>query len=339
MRLLFTLFACAIICANCRAQNAAPAANKFISTLDSAQKLRALYPFDVDERYNFHFFPVDDRKGIMINDLTPVQKKAAFDLLKTCLSAEAVKKASAIMQLEKILKVLENRKADDHFRDTGRYCFTMFGIPADSTVWGWRFEGHHVVFNFSSEKGQIVSGTPGFLGSNPAIVQDGPQKGEQVLKEEADKGFALLHSFIGEQLKTVRFDTTAPADIITFISRRVTPLRPEGLGYSAMTPKQQEQLLQLVRLYVNRYTRLFAGKMLKEIEKAGLNNLTFAWAGHTEPGIGNPHYYRIQGPTIIIEYDNTQGNGNHVHSVVRDLQNDFGGDLLLQHYRTEHTGQ
>lgn len=336
MRLLLALLTF-MVCISCSAQNMAPAANKFISLLDSAQRLKALYPFDVDERYNFHFFPIDNRKGLPINELTPAQKQAAFDLVKTCLSADAVKKVQAIMQLEKILKVLENRKPDDHFRDTGKYNFTIFGIPADNNVWGWRLEGHHVVFNFSSEKGEIVSGAPGFLGSNPAVVQDGPFKGEQVLKEEADRGFTLLHSFTPEQLKAVLIDTTAPGDIITYINRKAMLLKPEGLSYSVMTPKQQEQLLQLVRLYINRYTRLFADKMLKEIEKAGLNNLTFAWAGHTQPGIGNPHYYRIQGPTLVIEYDNTQGNGNHVHSVVRDLQNDFGGDLLLQHYQQGHS--
>ncbi len=272
----------------------------------------------------------------MVNDLTPAQKDAAFNLVKTCLSEQAVTKVKAIMQLDNVLKAMEHRGPNDHFRDTGKYYFTVFGIPGDKTIWGWRLEGHHITFNFSSEKGKIVSGTPGFLGSNPGIVQDGPQKGEQVLKDEADMGFALLHSLTAEQLKATRVDTTAPNEIITFISRKAILLKPEGITYTQLDTKQQEQLLQLVRLYINRYTRLFADKMLKEIEKAGLNNLTFAWAGATEPMIGKAHYYRIQGPTIIIEYDNSQNNANHVHSVVRDLQNDFGGDLLLQHYKESH---
>ncbi|HWB24154.1 MAG TPA: DUF3500 domain-containing protein [Chitinophagaceae bacterium] len=317
-------------------QNAAPAASKFISTLDSAQRLRALYPFDIDERYNFHFFPKDDRKGIMLNDLTPVQKAAAFDLVKTCLSDDAVKKVKEIMGLDNVLKAMEHRPPNDHFRDSGKYYFTIFGIPGDSTTWGWRLEGHHISFNFSANKGQVVSGTPGFLGANPAIVREGPQKGEQVFKDEADMGFGLLHSLSESQLTTARVDTTAPNEIITFVSRKAMLLHPEGIRYAQMTAPQQQQLLQLVRLYVNRYTRLFADKMLKEIEKAGLDNLSFAWAGSTEESAGKPHYYRIQGPTIIIEYDNSQNNANHVHSVVRDLQNDFGGDMLLQHYREDH---
>jgi len=338
MRAFVMIFTGLALASLCKAQNAAPAANKFINTLDTAQKLRALYPFDIDERYNFHFFPKDDRKGVMMNDLTAVQKQAAFDLVKTCVSDEAVVKIKQIMQLDNVLKELEHRGPNDHFRDTGKYYFTIFGVPGDKNVWGWRLEGHHITFNFTNNKGTIVSGTPGFLGSNPGIVQSGPQKGEQVLKEEADRGFTLLHSFSAEQLKTVRIDTaSAPNEIVTFINRKAMVLHPEGLSYKQMDDKQKEQLLQLVRLYIHRYTRLFADKMMKDIERAGLDNLTFAWAGYMEPVIGKPHYYRIQGPTSIIEYDNSQNNANHVHSVLRDLNNDFGGDMLLQHYREEHS--
>jgi len=95
-------------------------------------------------------------------------------------------------------------------------------------------------------------------------------------------------------------------------------------------------MLALVRLYVFRYTHLMAESMLKDIQKAGLENLWFAWAGHNEPVIGKGTYYRIQGPSVLIEYDNTQNNANHVHSVIRDLKNDFGGDLLLEHYKAAH---
>lgn len=309
---------------------------KFISTLDSAQKARALYPFDNDERFNFHFFPKDDRKGLMFNDMGPVQKDAALALMNSSLSDNAIKKIGNIMQLESVLKAQENRKTDDHYRDPGKYYVTIFGIPGSGTTWGWRLEGHHITFNFSSKNGTLISGTPGFLGTNPAIVQTGPKKGTQVLKEEADRGFALLHTFSKDQLKQSLVDTLAPKEIITFINRKVMDINPHGIKYGDLNAKQQEQLLQLIRLYINRYTKLLADKMLKEIQSAGLENLSFAWAGYTEPVIGKPHYYRIQGPTIIIEYDNSQNNANHVHSVVRDIKNDFGSDLLLDHYKTSH---
>lgn len=335
---IFLITACLLTaCLYSKAQNTAGAANGFISSLDATQKLKALYPFDIDDRYHFNYVPLDNRKGIALNELTAPQKEAAFALLKTCLSSQTVNKVKSIMLLDSVLKRLENRAADDHYRDTGKYFFTIFGIPGDSTTWGWRLEGHHVAFNFYAEKNRLVAGTPGFLGSNPAIVQDGPLKGQQVLKDETVMAFNLLHALTPGQLKTAIIDSTAPGEIVTSNTRNAMLQKPAGLSYAQMDNKQKELFLQLVRLYINRYTRLFADNMLKETEQAGLDNLYFAWAGFTDaPGLGHPHYYRIQGPGIIIEYDNTQNNANHVHTVLRDLKHDFGGDALLQHYRQAH---
>ena len=312
------------------------ATNAFINLLDSAQKAQTLYPFDADERYNFHFFPKDNRKGISFNELNDAQKQAAKNLIKTCLSTNAANKVQEIMELDNVLKAAEHRKPEDHFRDPGKYFLTIFGIPADNTTWGWRLEGHHVSFNFSARNKKLVSGTPGFLGANPAVVREGPHKGMEVLKEETDNGFALLHSLTKAQLKKAMIDTLAPNEIITFVSRKAMIDNPKGVIYSELTAKQQQQFLQLINLYVHRYTKLFADEMLKEIQQAGLNNLKFAWAGDTEREVGKACYYRIQGPTIIIEYDNSQNNANHIHSVLRDLKNDFGGDLLSEHYKSDH---
>lgn len=336
--LLFTLY-WIIFTYSCGAQQMVAAAKAFINTLDSSQKALALFPFDTDERYNFHFFPIENRKGISFNELTSLQKQAAKSLIKTCLSDEATKKVDEIMQLENVLKEIENRKADDHFRDPGKYNMTIFGLPSNNTTWGWRFEGHHICFNFSARDKKLVSGTPGFFGANPAIVRSGPYKGLQVLKEETEAGFALLHSLSGEQLKKAMIDTTAPGDIITFVNRKAMIEHPAGVLYAEMTTSQQQQLLKLISIYVQRNTKLFADEMLKDIQQAGLNNLRFAWAGFTEPDAGRPYYYRVQGPSIIVEYDNTQNNANHVHSVLRDLKNDFGGDLLLEHYKADHSGK
>ncbi|GAC1705402.1 MAG: DUF3500 domain-containing protein [Flavisolibacter sp.] len=321
---------------DCKAQNAAEAANLFIKSLDKEQKLLALYPFDTSERFNFHFFPKEDRKGISLNQLSKTQHAYAFGLLKTGLSKGALKKTTDIRHLENILKGLEGRKQGDHFRDSGKYFITIFGLPSSTTVWAWRFEGHHISFTFSSSKNRLISGTPGFLGSNPAIIPSGPEKGKEVLSEEGQRGFSLLHSFSKDQLKTALIDSAAPGEIITFVSRRASINKNEGIAYKEMNSEQQQKLLQLIRLYINRYTRLLAGAMEKEIQQGGLDLLKFAWAGHSAPGMGHPHYYRIQGPTIIIEYDNTQNNANHVHTVIRDLKNDFGGDLLLEHYKQSH---
>lgn len=318
------------------AQDLAAKANSFLNLLDAAARSKTVYPFDDEERYRFNFVPLEDRKGISINELNTAQQAALMNLLQACLNEATVKKVKGIMQLDAILKELENRKPEDHYRDPGKYFVTIFGIPAAGTIWGWRFEGHHVAFHFSADRNKLVAGTPSFLGSNPAIVLNGPQKGEELLKEETDRGFGLLHALTKEELKKAIIDSVAPREIITGSSRKAMIDHPAGVRYKELTAPSQQKLLQLISLYVHRYTKLFADDMLKEIQTAGLENLWFTWAGYTEHEFGKPYYYRIQGPTIIIEYDNTQNNANHVHTVVRDLNHDFGGDPLLEHYRQDH---
>lgn len=311
----------------------ATAAQKFLQSLSTEQQTKAQFSFDAEERYNWHYIPKDDRKGIPIGELNDAQKKAALDLLHTALSDDAYTKATSIIQLEPVLKAIENRAADDHFRDPNKYYFTVFGHPAADSIWGWRLEGHHVSLNFSSENNKLVSGTPGFFGSNPAIVLSGPEKGKQILKDETELGASLLHALTDEQLKETVISDEAPGEIFTTNSRKAMISNPQGILYSKLNGAQQKLFMQLLSLYIHRYTKLFAVAMMKEIETAGVNNLRFAWAGKHEPGPGNPCYYRIQGPTLIIEYDNTQNNANHVHTVIRDLNNDFGGDELMEHYK------
>ncbi len=334
-RLFSLILISGMVSLNASAQDLLTAANKFINLLSNEQRLHALYPFDIDERFNFHFVP-QDRKGISLRELNSDQRSAAFALLDRSMGEEGARKTKAIIELEGILREVEGRPVGDEYRDPGKYYITIFGTPGNKTIWGWRFEGHHISFNFSANQNKLVSGTPGFLGANPAVVQSGPNKGMQVLKDETEMGYALLRTFSEEQLKKVIFNDKAPADIITFADRKASIERRVGISYGQMNDQQKQLLLQLLRLYVNRYTKSFADNMLKEIQTAGLDELWFGWAGDTEKGIGHLHYYRIQGPTIIIEYDNTQGGGNHVHSVLRDLKNDFGGDLLLEHYKESH---
>jgi hypothetical protein len=311
-------------------------ADAFLTTLDTSQKLRAFFPFESDERYNFHFVPRDDRKGISVNELTPLQRQAMLKMLRNCMSEDGYAKATGIMQHEKILKALEKRSAGDRYRDTGKYFITVFGIPDAGTIWGWRLEGHHVSLNFSAWKNKLRAVTPGFFGSNPAVVPDGPDKGKELLKEETASGFRLRNALSGKSLQAAMPDSVAPNDIYTFNKRIAMIEHTGGLSYSLMTAQQKEFLLAIIKVYVHRYTRLFAEEMLQSIQKAGLDKIRFFWAGASSPGIGHPHYYRVQGPTFIIEYDNTQNNANHVHSVLRDLRFDFGGDELMQHYRSEH---
>jgi Protein of unknown function (DUF3500) len=312
----------------------AAAANDFLQTLTAKQKEEIQFDFDENERYNWHYIP-KSRKGIPLKDMSLTQQKAAMALVKSALSDTGYEKTTAIMQLEGILRGAEGRSSDDSYRDPGKYYFSIFGDPASDSIWGWRLEGHHVSFNFSAKNNSVVSGTPGFLGTNPAIVLSGPEKGKHILKNETELGFALLHSLDANQVKKAIIADDAPSEIITGADRKAMIKRPEGILYSELSNSQQKLFIELLSIYIHRYTRLFALVMMKEIEAADLNKLQFAWAGEQQTGVGHPHYYRIQGPTIIIEYDNTQNNANHIHTVIRDLKNDFGGDELLEHYKRD----
>jgi Protein of unknown function (DUF3500) len=318
------------------AQDIVRAAQDFAQSFDSVQRLKLLYPFDTEERYRFFYFPVNNRKGISFDQMNPNQKKAAVALIKASLSQHAAEQVSEIMQLESILRSIEGRTSNDRYRDPERYFLTIFGIPANNTIWGWRVDGHHICFSFYVQMQKLVSGTPGFMGAHPAVVEDGPKKGQEILKEERESALALLHSLNEGQMKKVIIAADAPGDIITRVDRKAIIDHPMGLPFAEMNSNQQQLFLNLISVYIHRYTKLFADDMLKQIQSAGMNKLMFAWAGATETGIGHPHYYRIQGPTLLIEYDNTQDDANHVHTVVRDLQHDFGGDELLEHYKTAH---
>ncbi|MBV9987188.1 MAG: DUF3500 domain-containing protein [Chitinophagaceae bacterium] len=317
------------------AQEILTSADNFIRSLSAEQKTAALYPFDTEERYNFQYVP-RERKGLPIGDLNAVQRKAAMDLVRTCLSEQAARKVEDIISLEYVLKAIEHRGDEDHYRDARKYYFTIFGLPGEHTVWGWRIEGHHVAFNFSVKDKKLLSGTPGFLGANPAVIKEGPEKGKQVLKDETDMGFAMIGSLSPANRQKAILSVTAPNEIITTNTRKAILEHPAGVSYAQMSDREKQQLLQLISLYVHRFTKSFAEDMLKDIQAAGLENLSFAWAGTTEPAEGKANYYLVHGPTIIIEYDNSQNNANHVHTVVRDLKHDFGGDALLEHYRTAH---
>ncbi len=337
MRFIILIICFALIGARVAAQDLAADASAFISTLSNEQKKLTLFPFASDERYNFHYFPIDDRKGLPIGDMSKAQKDAAFKLLNNALTDATIKKVHEIIELEVLLKELENRGPDDHFRDPAKYFLAIFGTPGANEIWGWRFEGHHVSFNFSSQNNTIVSGTPGFLGSNPAIVPQGPDKGKEILKEERETGLAFVHSLSKEQLKTAFISDDAPGEILTGNKRKAIIDDPKGISYSQLNASQQKKFIELVNLYITRYKKPFAQTMMDDIKKAGFDKLKFAWAGHMQTGPGHPHYYRITGPTIIIEYDNTQNNANHVHTVVRDLLRDYGGDELMKHYKEKHS--
>jgi hypothetical protein len=304
------------------------AAADFLSTLDSEQKQKAQLPFNSDERLNWHYVPME-RKGLTYKAMTPAQQQAAHTLLAIGVSSKGLKKVDAIRQLELVLREMENGNMG---RDPGLYYFAVFGEPSAKGTWGWRYEGHHVSLHWTALKGKIIASSPQFLGTNPAEVRSGPQQGTRVLAAEEDLGRALVKSLSPEQRKVAVLSDTAPGDIVSAALRKAAILEDKGVAYKTLTKTQQGLFLTLLEEYATVQTPEIARKRLDAVHKAGLDDVKFAWMGGLERG--DPHYYRIQGATFLVEYDNTQNGANHIHSVWRDFQGDFGADLLALHYHT-----
>ena len=309
------------------------AATNFLNTLSPELRSKTTYPFADTERFNWHFVP-KTRNGPTLHELDATQRDAVMALLKASLSDQGYKKTTDIFTLEKILRGVEGRGDNDTYRDPLNYHITLFGTPAADKPWGWRLEGHHISLNFAANNGKLVSSTPSFFGTNPAVVPSGKDKGWQVLKMETEIGFSLVNSLSKDQLTKALIDTNAFSDILSFNKRKATDLDPKGISFTALTEDQKKLFLQLLDVYIRNYQLGFANTLMEKIKKAGIENLSFAWAGSLKPGAG--YYYRIQGPMLLIEYDNTQNNANHIHSVVRDLTNDFAEDILREHYLKEH---
>jgi hypothetical protein len=304
----------------------AGAANNFLAALTSDQRAKAVFEFKDEERFDWHFIP-KPRKGLPIKEMTPAQRNLAHALLSTGLSQRGYAKAATIMSLEQVLFDIEKQKGP--VRDAEVYYFTVFGTPGNQ-AWGWRVEGHHLSLNFALGGNEVLAVTPSFMGANPGEVREGPRKGLRVLGAEEDLARQLVKSLDAGLLKTALIGTNAPREIITSNDRKVKNLEPLGVAMSALTQPQKELLISVIKEYVFRYRNEIAESDIKRIKDAGDDQIHFAWAGGLD--LGQPHYYRVQGPTFLMEYDNTQNNANHVHAVWRDLQHDFGGDLLREHY-------
>ena len=304
----------------------AKAATSFLATLDPARRAKARLPFNSAERLNWNFVP-RERQGVPIKQMSPEERQAALALLKSSLSARGFGKVETIVHLEEVLFAISGSAV----RDPGLYYFTVFGEPSERGAWGWRYEGHHVSLNWTVVDGRVVASTPQFLGANPAEVRDGPMKGTRALAAEEDLGRALVKSLSAGQRSEAVLSKNAPEDILTGDSREAAIQEDKGISYGKLTQEQQGLLLSLIQEYAAAQPPAVALARLARV-KAELPNVKFAWMGGLEKGQG--HYYRIQGSTFLIEYDNTQNNANHIHCVWREFKGDWGNDLLAEHYRT-----
>jgi hypothetical protein len=303
----------------------AVAAERFLGSLSKAQAEKAVFAFDSPERLNWHFIP-RDRLGISIKELTPAQRALAFGLVSTGVGAGGYLKATTIMSLEQVLLELEQGKGP--VRDPERYFLTIFGTPSDSGKWGWRVEGHHLSLNFALEGGKIVAATPCFFGANPAEVRQGPRQGVRTLADREDNALRLVQALDGEQKKSAIVSPEAPKEI----RAAGTPQPPTdvaaGIGYNDLKGDQRLLIRALVESYASDMPDEVARLWLDEIRRIGPDGIKFAWSGPADRSV--PHAYRVQGPTFLIEFNNTQNNANHIHSVWRNMLGDFGIPLAAK---------
>jgi hypothetical protein len=302
------------------------AAEAFLGSLDDAGRAKAAFPFDSGERENFRFTP-QTRQGLPLKEMNEAQRAAAMKLLEAALSEKGKLKAMQVITLEGVLREMEKRP---DFRDPGKYYVSVFGKPGDAKGWGWKFEGHHLALNYTVAGGKEFSVTPSFYGANPGEVREGEHKGLRVLKAEDELAHALVNVLLEGGKKDVVFTDQPPADILTGEQRKATALEPVGVSAAAMTEEQKKALRTLISEYTGRHREDLAAADMAKIEKAGFDKIRFGWAGGTKPG--EAWYYRVQGPTFIMEAANTQNDANHVHAVWRDFDGDFGRDILGEHY-------
>jgi hypothetical protein len=310
------------------------ASDAFLASLDEEQAAIAQFDINDEERLNWHFIP-RERNGLPLKEMAPHQQALVHAMMSAALGYRGVMKATTIMSLEDVLRGIEGPNSRFN-RDPELYFISIFGEPSTSGTWAWRIEGHHLAVNVTMQNGRVLASSPSFMGSNPAEILEGPRAGLRALGADEDRGRDLLNALDTSQRQTAVIQEDAPRDIITGNSRHAEiDGGLAGLAASDMTDRQKTLLRVLIGEYTSRMAQVIETDTWDAIEDAGFDNVHFAWAGGSERGEG--HYYRVEGRTFLIEYDNTQNNNNHVHSVFRDLNNDFGGDVLRAHYDAYHT--
>lgn len=308
-------------------------ATHFLRSLNDEQRKKVQLPFNDSSKNNWHYFPATmwPREGLQLQELNPSQKELFFKFLGNYLSESGYTKARKVLNLENVLAEIEG---NSRTRDPEKYHITIYGNPGKDRLWAWSFEGHHLSLNFTISN-RTVSMAPMFFGANPAIIKEGKKKGEKTLGNEEDIAFKLINLLTSKQKVIALIQIKAFVDIVTSNSSKVDPLEPVGIRMKDLTSDQQAILLDLINDYLSNMPPELATKRMDNLKKEELNEIRFGWAGATQPG--EPHYYRVQGKTFLIELDNTQDYANHIHSVWRDFDGDFGRDLIREHYQnSEH---
>jgi hypothetical protein len=308
---------------------AAAAARRLVELSPGPQRTELLQPFTDAARSDWHYTP-RQRDGVAWKRMSPAQREASVALLRSALNERGLDKVRALMALEITLRELE---AFGLSRDPENYAIAIYGEPGQGG-WGWRIEGHHLSLHFSLEGDRYVATLPQFFGANPAVVprdvgRGAPKAGFRLLGTEDDLARQWLASLNAEQRRRALLDTRTYGDIVSRNAARAQALEAAGLPLAEMDAAQQAQVLKLIASFADHLQPELAQARLARVRAAPLDTMRVAWAGSLQPG--QPHYFRIQGAQFLIEYDNS--GGNHVHSVWRDFDGDFGRDVLREHYR------
>ena len=310
------------------------AAKAFVNSLNAEQKAKALFEYMDGERV-FWYYPPMNRHGLALRDMEPAQRELAMAVLASGLTPESYEQAKLIIEQEGVLGPLEKERGIVSFRrDVELYYFTIFGEPGGKDPWGGRVEGHHISVHFRILDDKVISPPPFFFGVNPAEVRKGPKNGLRILGGREDLAFDLMNSLDEKQVEESIICETAPADIVTFNASKASLMTYEGLPASKMNGAQKELLMALVAEYVNQVRSDLAEQKLADLKKTELDHLHFAWAGPVSKD--EPHYYRIHGGDFVVEFDNRQDGANHIHSVWRDVENDFAADVFRDHLILYH---
>lgn len=316
------------------AADMAAAAAAWLDSLSPEQRAKATYEYMDGERV-FWYYPPLNRHGLALRDMDDEQRKRAYGIMESGLTPRAYKQASQIIDHETILGKLEKERGVVSFaRDPELYYFTVFGEPGSADPWAWRVEGHHVSLHYSVWGDNVISTTPFFFGANPAEAPQGPQQGLRILGDRQDLAMELVNGLTSEQRRRAVIYPEAPYDILTYNSSRAVFPQEEGLPGSQMNGVQREMLMTIINEYVTTIREDVAQDKLNAIREQGLDDFYFAWGGGLENN--TKHYYRIHGGNFIVEYDNRQNDANHIHSVLRDEENDFANDVLREHLLLYH---
>ncbi len=310
------------------------AARAWLASLNGEQRSKATYHYMDGERL-FWYYPPLNRHGLPLRDMDQNQRNLAMALLASGLTDETNRQATLIIEHELVLGPLEAESGHVTWpRDPELYYWTVFGDPAGSDPWGWRAEGHHLSVHYSVWGDEVIAVTPFFLGANPAEVRKGSKEGLRILSQREDTAIELMASLdAGQRAKAIVHDK-APWDILGYNSSKQALHNDEGLAGREMNGTQQEILFTLISEYVNGVPAPVAADRVARIRDTGLDDYRLVWAG--APDRGRDHYYRIHGGQFIVEFDNIQNEANHIHSVWRDVENDFAQDVLRDHRLLYH---